>query len=80
MSRGPQKTEAAVRLPAEPPVMTYAEVAGFLATTRRTVSRAVAEGELAAVQLPGTFGPKGRRILRSSVIALLEDWERRASA
>jgi excisionase family DNA binding protein len=71
------------RLPAEVPerpLMTYGAAAELLETNRRRISAMVAEGELAAVQLPTTTGPKGRRILRSSVERLLADWERRASA
>ena len=53
-------------------LLTYAQVAEICAVTTRTISEAVRSKELAAVNAPGTKGPKGRRITAASLEAYLE--------
>ena len=64
----PRDVLAAVGLGTAPALLRVADVARALGVSRQTVYRLVAEGELHAVRL----GPKGTRVLRESVAALLE--------
>ncbi|NQU47215.1 MAG: helix-turn-helix domain-containing protein [Planctomycetes bacterium] len=43
-------------------LLTFEEVAEICSISRRSVSRAVQNGELLVVQAPGTIGNKGKRI------------------
>lgn len=57
-------------IPAE--LLTYEEAARMCGSSRASICRAVQSGELIAVQAPGTNGPRGRRILRSSIEDYIE--------
>ena len=54
-------------------LLTFEEVAEMCSISRRSVSRAVQQGELIVVQAPGTIGNKGKRIPFQEV----KDWLRR---
>jgi len=53
-------------------LLTFAEVAERCGVHKGTIRRAVASGELTAVNAPGTRGARGRRVTSASLKAYLE--------
>ena len=52
-------------------LLTYEEVAKLFSISKRSICRAVQDGELEAVQAPGTTGTRGKRISREEVFGWL---------
>lgn len=53
-------------------LLTFDEVAERCGVHKGTIRRAIAAGELVAVNAPGTRGARGRRVTASSLKAYLE--------
>lgn len=53
-------------------LLTFDEVAELCSISKRSVSRAVHDGELKVVQAPGTSSHRGKRIPRKEVEAWME--------
>lgn len=74
--KGEQKAKAIpVGLPVrDRELLTFDMAADVLGVSKCTIQKAVDEKQLIAVQAPGTFSSKGRRILRASIDHYLAEY------